>query len=180
MLSTAVMLLLIAQGSSFAQRAVAADTGAANTRPFHSACDGQRSVEAGSSTTVFGMDTQSAGSVQADNRQRELELARASRAPPSTAHPLNGLQAGAASAICCAYTMHFACCIFHLARYVLHAARSAHDTTGHAACCLRADACCKFPAAMLRVARCTDILPVEGTVRACTFCVACCVACSVT
>jgi hypothetical protein len=43
MLSTAGMLLLIAQGSGLAQRAVAADTGAANTPPFRFVFDGQRS-----------------------------------------------------------------------------------------------------------------------------------------
>ncbi len=63
------------------------------------------------------------------------------------------------------------------AAYVLHAARYAHDTTGHVACCLRADACCKFPAARLHVACASAILRVTGAVRACTFCVACCIAC---
>ncbi len=96
-------------------------------------------MEAGSSATVFGMAARSAGSMpqstgstQADDRQRELELAGAPRAHASTAHPLTGAQAGAASAMCCSYTVHFACRIFHLACCMrLHAARYAKDNTGH-------------------------------------------------
>ena len=87
---SALILLLLTQASFLVQRADAADTGAAiPLRMRRAAHLSIVSVAAGSTATVFGIETQSAGIIQADNRQRqlELELAPAGASPsPSTAH----------------------------------------------------------------------------------------------
>ena len=87
---SALILLLLTQASSLVQRADAADTGAAIPLHMRRARSSEhRELAAGSNATVFGIETQSAGIVQADNRQRqhELELEPAGASPsPSTAH----------------------------------------------------------------------------------------------
>ncbi len=88
---SALILLLLAQASLLVQWADAADAGAAIPLHMRRARSSEhRELAAGSNATVFGsIETQSAGSIQADNRQRqhELELEPAGAAQsPSTAH----------------------------------------------------------------------------------------------